>query len=1069
MRALSGPAIAFRLALLLTLLPGTSGRVQAQRLPIKTYTTADGLWSSSIRYLMRDSHGFIWFCTRDGLSRFDGYRFVNYKIGNDSSSFDVSYLIETRKGIYWIAINGGGLYRFDPNAASSFTGPIQTEATVDDDGRVPLHAEMISRVSFGAFYEDREGNLWAGCDALLLIEDNNGQVTFRQVELNLPQNLKLLFGINAIVEGQDGSLWLSTNHGLMRRLPDGRVAHFSVHPEANFDVVAALLEDRDGRIWIGHNSGLYVFKPQSLSALAASGPFPTRSLKTHQPVRRDNQLLLPDVAGEAVDCTSLMDLSTVTQGRSMLSPGGKKIWAIYQTSDRRVWIGTDTSLVVFDGQRFQGYTSAQSVVETPLGPDAEDMDGDLWIASLSGPMRLSAQGLTTYDRANGLTDARIQSIYEDHNGSLHVINGDSFISRLDERRFNSTRPKIPLDAKPGWTSNVAFLDHAGEWWFLTSYGLYRFARVSRVEDLAHRQPTALYTERDGLKTKSVYCMFEDSRGDLWISTRYSTEGSLNGLTRWQRSTETFHTFAEADGLPPMQSASSFAEDRAGNLWFGFYQGGLVRYAAGRFTAFTTDDGLPEGLITGLYVDHAGHLWLTSSSGGLSRIDDPAAKHLHFVSYTTKEGLSSNNARCITEDLSGLIYVGTVRGVDRLTPDTGSIKHFTVSDGLASDFVNTAYRDRRGVLWFGTFNGLSRLDPQPDRQPAAPSIMISGLHIAGVKQPLSEFGRADIAELELSAAQNNLQIDFFSLSLSHAALLRYQFKLEGADADWSSPTDQRSVNYSHLSPGAYRFLVRAVAAGGALSESPATVTFKILPPIWQRWWFIASAVLLIGLAIYAIDRYRVARLIELERVRTRIATDLHDDIGSSLSQVSVLSEVVRRRVGSEPSVSEPLSMIADLSRDLVDSMNDIVWAINPRRDHLSDLTQRIRRFASDVLTARDIEFNFSAPEPRHDIRLGADMRREVFLIFKESVNNMVRHSGCTEANIEFLIESGWLELKIRDNGKGFESDREGDGNGLVSMRQRAARIGGTLDISSNNGKGTVVLLRAPLGRLASRKK
>jgi signal transduction histidine kinase len=230
-----------------------------------------------------------------------------------------------------------------------------------------------------------------------------------------------------------------------------------------------------------------------------------------------------------------------------------------------------------------------------------------------------------------------------------------------------------------------------------------------------------------------------------------------------------------------------------------------------------------------------------------------------------------------------------------------------------------------------------------------------------------------------------------------------------------------------------------------------------------------AATLIGLVAYFLYRYRVARLIELERVRTRIATDLHDDIGSSLSQVSVLSEVVRRRVGSEPSVSEPLSMIADLSRDLVDSMNDIVWAINPRRDHLSDLTHRIRRFASDVFTARDIEFNFSAPEAQHDIRLGADMRREVFLIFKESVNNMVRHSGCTEANIEFLIESGWLELKIRDNGKGFEPDREGDGNGLVSMRQRTARIGGTLDISSNHGKGTVVRLRAPLGRRAWRKR
>ena len=209
------------------------------------------------------------------------------------------------------------------------------------------------------------------------------------------------------------------------------------------------------------------------------------------------------------------------------------------------------------------------------------------------------------------------------------------------------------------------------------------------------------------------------------------------------------------------------------------------------------------------------------------------------------------------------------------------------------------------------------------------------------------------------------------------------------------------------------------------------------------------------------RYRVARLLELERVRTRIATDLHDDIGSSLSQVSVLSEVIRRRIGDKPVVAEPLSMIANLSRDLIDSMNDIVWAINPKRDRLSDLTQRMRRFASDAFTVRDIEFSFSGPDPEHDTRLGADMRREIFLIFKESVNNVVRHSGCNEARINFSIQHGALELRVYDNGRGFDPEIASDGNGLASMRQRALRIGGALEISSQGEQGTTVSLKAPL--------
>lgn len=403
-------------------------------------------------------------------------------------------------------------------------------------------------------------------------------------------------------------------------------------------------------------------------------------------------------------------------------------------------------------------------------------------------------------------------------------------------------------------------------------------------------------------------------------------------------------------------------------------------------------------------------------------------------------------------------------MDELDPATGHVRHYTTADGLANNNVNVSFRDRSGALWFGTLDGLSRLIPAPIRREPPPSILIGALRIAGVQQPLSELGETSLSGFDLEANQNQLQLDFFGLSFATGETLRYQYKLEGADREWTPLSNQRSVNFANLAPGGYRFMVRAVTTEGLASESPAVVAFSILPPFWQRWWFITMTATLVGLAAYSLYRYRVARLVELERVRTRIATDLHDDIGSSLSQVSVLSEVIRRRVATEPSVSEPLSMIANLSRDVVDSMNDIVWAINPRRDHLNDLTQRMRRFASDVFTAREIEFTFTAPDPRQNMRVGADMRREVFLIFKESVNNMIRHSASTKAVIDFSIEDAWLDLKMADNGRGFAPDREATGNGLLSMRERASRIGGTLDISSNDGRGTVVRLKAPLRRV-----
>jgi signal transduction histidine kinase len=270
-----------------------------------------------------------------------------------------------------------------------------------------------------------------------------------------------------------------------------------------------------------------------------------------------------------------------------------------------------------------------------------------------------------------------------------------------------------------------------------------------------------------------------------------------------------------------------------------------------------------------------------------------------------------------------------------------------------------------------------------------------------------------------------------------------------------------VSYANLGAGKYRFLVRAVNAAGVSSSSPAIISFSILPPIWQRWWFLMFATVLILLVAHRVHKYRLAQALKLERVRTRIATDLHDDIGSSLSQVSVLSEVIGRRVKSDPAVAEPLATIGSVSRELVDSLNDIVWAINPRRDHLSDLAQRMRRFASDIFTARNIDFSFTAPRTNHDLKVGADMRRDVFLIFKESVNNIVRHSHCSRADITFDVNDGILKLIVSDNGHGLNGKQNGEGNGLFSMRQRAANLGGSFEAISNRGSGTTVRLEVPL--------
>jgi ligand-binding sensor domain-containing protein/signal transduction histidine kinase len=1011
--------------------------VPAERLPLKTYTTADGLARDYITRIVRDSHGFLWFCTPEGLSRFNGYDFVNYGADQGLPHRAVNDLLEARDGTYWVA-TGAGLVHFNPSAQpdsrlNNSSSTVVAGASPSEARFVVYHPGEGERAqTVNALVEDRAGVIWCGTDAgLYRLEGTQGHWTLAFVNIGLPADNRNDAVVSTFMEDRSGGLWIGTASGLYRRLPNGRVEHYTTHSGLPHDDVRALLEDRSGRIWMGTTVALYQLVAE---------PNPQRAAIAHS--------------------------YTVQNGLA-----SNWITSLFQSGDGRMWVGTQAGLCEFASsidhadRAFRSYTTAEGLNGNEIQSLAEDSDQNLWIGTESGgAMKVARNGFATYLEADGLSATRIASIFEDNAGELCVISGragEIFIHRLTGGRFIDTSPKLSERINFGWGWNqIAFQDHTGEWWIPTDQGIYRFPRTSGVDQLRQMHPKALYTTKDELSSDQVFRLYEDSHGDIWIST---ITPNRDAITRWVRASGVFERYSEADGVPRFMAPTAFREDANRKLWIGFYEGGLARYENGHFTLFRVDDGVPEGMIRDLYVDHGGNLWIAASRGGVTRVEDTSADHPRFISYTMAQGLASNQATCVTEDHQGHIYVGTPNGVDRLDPASGHIKHYTTADGLANNFVNVAYRDRQGALWFGTLQGLSRLFPEAERTLTAPSIFINGLRIAGEDYSVSPLGQTEIVGPELSANQNHLQIDFSSVSVGGAASLRYQYKLDGADNDWSSPTAQRSITYARLSPGAYRFLVHAINADGVASAQPASVSFTILRPIWQRWWFLSLAGLFVIGVAYVVHKYRVNRLLELERVRTRIATDLHDDIGASLSQIAILSEVVRQKVGQDhAAVTEPLSQITTSSSELMGTMSDIVWAINPHKDRLTDLIQRMRRFASDVLTARNIDFEFQAPDARRNLNLGADVRRQVFLVCKESINNIVRHSACSHVNIEFRVDRNWLTLVIRDNGRGFDTAQESDGHGLASMRQRAKEMGGILEIASQLGEGTTVTLRMPIG-------
>jgi len=1047
MRAAKGRKSPFYLPIMLLpvlLLAAPAPRVQAERLPIKTYTTADGLARDSVNRIVQDSHGFLWFCTTEGLSRFDGYKFTTYGTDQGLPHRNVTDLLETRDGVYWIA-TGAGLCRFNPTAPAPASLSLQSEgqrwrtseerAPASEPRFIIYRPREDARANYiNVLTEDRQGVVWCGTwDGLYRLEQADNRWTLSFVDIGMPTEVQADSAVMALLEDRLGALWVGSVSGLYRRLPDGRVERFTTNNGLPFNDVRALLEDGEGRLWVGTTLGLAQF-----------------IFDTDRP--------------------SVARVYTIADGLA-----SNYIWSLFQSPDKRLWVGTSGGLSVFlptgrrDDEGFRSYTDAHGLSDVNVEALTEDKDGNLWLGTESGgAMKIARDGLTVYRETDGLGGARIAAILESQAGELIVIDAGGFLNHFDGRRFIAVKPNLPKNISYlgwGWYQH-SFQDHNGEWWVPTGEGLCRFPKVDRVEQLAHARPLAFYTTRNGLPSNEVFRLYEDSRGDIWIST----SGKRDGLTRWERASGKFHRYTEADGLPSSNTPSAFREDASGNLWIGFHEGGLARYRNGRFMLFTATDGLPAGLIRALYLDHARRLWIATSRGGLARLDDPSAERPRFVTYTTAEGLSGNEVRCITEDAQGRIYIGTGRGVDRLDPTTGHIRHYTMADGLPSSELNVSFRDRHGALWFGTLQGLARLVPEPERPRQPPPILISGLRIAGVPYPVSELGETQIASIELEANQNQIQTDFLSLGYRTGEVLRYQYMLEGADREWSAPTDVRTITYANLSPGTYRFVVRAVNADGASSPTPATVAFTILRPIWQRWWFVALLALLVAVTVHRIYRYRVGRLLELERVRTRIATDLHDDIGASLSRMAILSEVVKRQLGAtENGAGRMLTEMADSARELVDSMSDIVWSVDPRRDDLKNVVLRVRQFASEVLEAKGIAWEFETPPEPERVKLAPEQRRHLYLLFKEAINNVVRHADCRSVSLAIKITGHQLVAEIGDDGCGFVSlpaeeqatDARRGGHGLKNMQARAEQLGGRLSISSPLGRGTHLTMTVPL--------
>jgi ligand-binding sensor domain-containing protein/signal transduction histidine kinase len=978
----------------LLLLAFTAGHsLLAQQPSFRIFTTQDGLVRNWVTKIHRDSKGYLWFCTVEGISLFDGYRFTNFGTRDGLPSRLVTDMIETRQGEYWFATQAG-LARFHPNHGKS---PAFDAIPVGDN----RESNAVN-----ALHEGREGTIWCGTAG--------GLYRFRPREAESALHLTPPDGagrreVNALAEDSRGNLWVATFHGLFRRRPTGEME--SVHTPLPEGWTDTILVDGQDRLWAG--------------GFGLAGV----DTKTEPP-----RLLPP----ESIPARP---------------PG--RISTLYSGDRGEIWIGSDAGLIRFRPDASPPdllvYTPSDAFPIQQVTSIEQDVRHNLWMGVGSrGVVRIPADSFDLFSRADGLESSDVKGLVKSARGIFYAVTGEWTLNELRGSHFFPIPLRVP---RPGitWAGGPTIVqDREDAWWAASGDGVLRYAAALDPRGLKGKPPARIYSVRDGLPNATILRMFQDSRGDIWA-------GTADGLGHWSRASGRWQGFRTADLIPGSTitaAVHSIAEDCSGNVWAGMYPSGLVRFRGPGHELITRE--VPRGAINSLLSDKQGRLWIGSSQGGVGRIDDPSASTPRIQRYGLEQGLSSEHTFSLAEDEAGRIYVAGGRGVDRLDPNTAILHHFTFSSGLPPGETQFLLRDREGSIWFASPYGLARYRPEPDRTADTPTPLLRTLRVGGDPYPISELGELSVTGMDLSPGHDSLEVEFGALRFDIGEGLRYQYRLEGVDSDWSKPSDARTVRYAGLAPGSYRFAVRSITESGQPSAGQATLAFQILPVFWRRTWFLGIVMVAIVSGAVSLHRYRLNHLLTLERVRTHLATDLHDDLGAGLAEIAILSEVAKRQ--ELPRIMELLDGIAGRARSLRESMTDIVWTVDPRSDCLADLVLRLRQIAFSMLESDECRVEFLAPRDEQlEMQLAPAVRRHVLLFFKEAATNVARHAGATAVRVEIEAAKGNFRMSIRDNGCGFDPRQAHAGHGLRSLQYRAGELRGTLQVQSALGMGTEIEL------------
>lgn len=1004
-------------------------KAQHQKIMFDRIAKEQGLIPGNVNDILQDSIGFIWMATENGLCRFDGYSCVYFKNKvNDSNSLSYNHvfsLLEDKNGVIWTGTLGGGLNKFN-----SKTGKFKRYVH-DPNNPNSISSDIVFKV-----YRDSKKRIWISTlGGGLNLFDPVKETFIRYSHSTENSNSISSNMVSALYEDKAKNFWVGTFDGGMNLFieTEKKFIHYKNNPLDRYSLshnqVMEFLEDDKGRFWVAtFGGGVDLFD---------------RVKKKFYSIKSDENF--------------------------PIKPDHLNVRKLFE-DEESIWVGTYNGLFKFDKNNFaktdiySNPNDPKTIDDNKIRSIFKDRTGVIWVGTIAG--------VNKYDSMK--KKFQLINFNEDYKASLdnlYTIPSKYITEKIlwagpgKSNIYKSKNRKIKffgeVDSKNGFhtfLSSNFYLDEKNYLWVGSYNGIHyydikkdEFINVQYVDDGTPSQGNNF-----------VKWFYIDKKNRLWAGVM---AGGLNLYDPQKNEFKKYtHLEENINSLGDSRVISVFG-DSHGILWVGTY-GGLDVYnekdeTFKHYRVIPNDSTcISNDRIYNIYESKSGDLWIGTYQG-LNRYN---REKNNFEKYTTNQGLGDNTVYSIQEDEKGNLWIRTNDGISKFNPVKKIFKNYNTKDGLPGMELNENiyFKNNDGKMFFGFSNGLVSFYPDDIKDnPYKPQIAFTKLTIMdqevemGENSPLTK-PLNELDEVVLSYKDKVISFEFSALHFAIPSKNKYAYKLKGFLDKWVFvDANNRTAKFTNLNPGKYILKVTASNNDGIWSDVERSIKIIITPPFWETWWFRFIAFLTFLFVIFLFYEIRLNKLLGIERTRSKIARNLHDEVGGTLSSIQYFVRAIEKEIINDNSEStyKYLNLIIESSADAQEKIKDLIWTVNPEEDGLGKFLIKFNRYASDLLDSKEINYNIELPDGNFSKTISMEKRQHLWCICKEILTNIIRHSQCKNVSIKFLYNGRTLDLSIEDDGIGFNESEKKFSNGLVNIKNRAETLKAHYKLTTAINHGT----------------